>query len=75
MSRPEGGSSDSEEERGTEAVAQQKTVSSWDNKCKQSTEQGGYSSEASSERGEIMHMYSTIFFFPSLFFRHFYFIR
>ncbi|XP_029903561.1 synaptotagmin-14-like [Myripristis murdjan] len=43
----EGGSSDSEEERGTEAVAQQKTVSSWDNKCKQSAEQGGYSSEAS----------------------------
>ncbi|XP_073349347.1 synaptotagmin-14-like [Pagrus major] len=44
----EGVVSDSEEEKGPEAVAQQNTTSVWSNK--QSTEQGGYSSEASSER-------------------------
>ncbi|XP_054475064.1 synaptotagmin-14-like [Anoplopoma fimbria] len=42
--------SDSEEDKGPEAVAQQNTTSAWSNKSKQSTEQGGYSSEASSER-------------------------
>lgn len=47
---PEGVLSDSEEEKGPEAVAQQNTTSVWSNKP--STEQGGYSSEASSERGE-----------------------
>ncbi|KAM3861031.1 synaptotagmin-14-like [Diretmus argenteus] len=46
--KKEAGSSDSEEDRGPEAVAQQKTVSAWDNKRKQSTGQEGYSSEASS---------------------------
>ncbi|XP_036943357.1 synaptotagmin-14b isoform X2 [Acanthopagrus latus] len=44
----EGVLSDSEEEKGPEVVAQQNTTSVWSNK--QSTEQGGYSSEASSER-------------------------
>eukprot|EP00064_Thunnus_orientalis_P015296 superscaffoldBa00002807_g15346 len=42
--------SDSEEDRGPEAAAQQNTTSAWSSKRKQSTEQGGYSSEASSER-------------------------
>lgn len=46
----EGVLSDSEEDKGPEAVAQQNTTSVWSSK--QSTEQGGYSSEASSERGE-----------------------
>ncbi|XP_051264049.1 synaptotagmin-14b isoform X2 [Dicentrarchus labrax] len=49
-SNQEGVLSDSEEDKGPEAVAQQNTTSAWSNKCKQSTEQGGYSSEASSER-------------------------
>lgn len=49
---PEGVLSDSEEDRGPEAVAQQNTTCVWSSKCKQSTEQGGYSSEASTERGE-----------------------
>ncbi|XP_038582259.1 synaptotagmin-14b isoform X1 [Micropterus salmoides] len=48
--QPEGVLSDSEEDKGPEAVAQQNTTSVWGNKHKQSTEQGGYSSEASSER-------------------------
>ncbi|KAE8286687.1 Synaptotagmin-14 Synaptotagmin XIV [Larimichthys crocea] len=47
----EGVVSDSEEEKGPEAVAQQNTTSAWSSKHKQSNEQGGYSSEASSERG------------------------
>lgn len=47
---PEGVLSDSEEEKGPEAVAQQNTTSVWSNKP--SAEQGGYSSEASSERGK-----------------------
>lgn len=42
--------SDSEEDRGPEALAQQNTTSVWSSK--QSTEQGVFSSEASSERGE-----------------------
>uniref|UniRef100_A0A3Q1K422 C2 domain-containing protein n=1 Tax=Anabas testudineus TaxID=64144 RepID=A0A3Q1K422_ANATE len=48
---PEGVLSDSEEDRDPEAVAQQNTTSVWSSKRKQSTEQGGFSSEASSERG------------------------
>lgn len=52
MFSPEGVVSDSEEEKGPEAVAQQNTTSAWSSKHKQSHEQGGYSSEASSERGE-----------------------
>ncbi|XP_041815326.1 synaptotagmin-14b [Chelmon rostratus] len=48
--QPEGVVSDSEEEKDPEAVAQQNTTSVWSSKRKQSTEQGGYSSEASSER-------------------------
>uniref|UniRef100_A0AAQ5Y679 Synaptotagmin XIVb n=1 Tax=Amphiprion ocellaris TaxID=80972 RepID=A0AAQ5Y679_AMPOC len=46
----EGVLSDSEEEGSPEAVAQQSTTSAWSSKCKQSAEQGGYSSEGSSER-------------------------
>ncbi|XP_037606886.1 synaptotagmin-14b isoform X3 [Sebastes umbrosus] len=46
----EGVLSDSEEDKGPEAVAQQNTTSAWSNKRKPSGEQGGYSSEASSER-------------------------
>ncbi|XP_031177498.1 synaptotagmin-14b isoform X3 [Sander lucioperca] len=46
----EGVLSGSEEDKGPEAVAQQNPTSAWRNKRKQSTEQGGYSSEASSER-------------------------
>lgn len=57
----EGVVSDSEEDKGPEAVAQQDTTSVWSSKRKQSTEQGGYSSEASSERGEDMHVYCTHF--------------
>ncbi|XP_040919649.1 synaptotagmin-14-like isoform X2 [Toxotes jaculatrix] len=45
----EGVLSDSEEDRG-EAVAQENASSVWSSKRKQSTEQGGYSSEASSEQ-------------------------
>nr|XP_046229845.1 synaptotagmin-14b isoform X2 [Scatophagus argus] len=41
--------SDSEEEKGPEAVAQPNTTSVWSNK--ESTEQGGYSSEACREQG------------------------
>lgn len=52
---PEGVLSDSEEDKGPEAVAQQNTTSAWSGKRKQSNEQGGYSSEASSERGERLH--------------------
>ncbi|XP_076612677.1 synaptotagmin-14b isoform X1 [Chaetodon auriga] len=48
--KQEGVLSDSEEDKDPEAVAQQNTTSVWSNKRKQSTEQGGYSSEASSER-------------------------
>ncbi|KAK5852771.1 hypothetical protein PBY51_006613 [Eleginops maclovinus] len=46
----EGVLSDSEEEKGPEDMAPQNTTSAWSNKSKQSTEQGGYSSEASSGR-------------------------
>lgn len=46
----EGVLSDSEEDKGPEAVAQQNAPSVWSSK--QATEQGSYSSEASSERGE-----------------------
>ncbi|KAF3703007.1 Synaptotagmin-14 Synaptotagmin XIV [Channa argus] len=49
-SNQEGVLSESEEDRGLEAVPQQNTTSVWSSKRKQSTEQGGYSSEASSER-------------------------
>uniref|UniRef100_A0A673AW87 Synaptotagmin XIVb n=1 Tax=Sphaeramia orbicularis TaxID=375764 RepID=A0A673AW87_9TELE len=45
---PEGVLSDSEEDKGPESGAQQSSASVWSRK--QSTEQGGYSSEASSER-------------------------
>lgn len=45
--------SDSEEDGGPEVVAQQNATSVWSSK--QSTEQDGYSSEASSERGERAH--------------------
>ena len=49
----EGVLSDSEEDRGLEATAQQNTTSAWSSERKQpSEEQGGYSSEASSEHGE-----------------------
>ncbi|XP_049914055.1 synaptotagmin-14-like [Epinephelus moara] len=48
--KQEGVLSDSEEDKGPEAVAQQNTTSAWSNKRKQSAEQGGYSSEASSGR-------------------------
>ncbi|XP_068432701.1 synaptotagmin-14b isoform X2 [Clinocottus analis] len=50
--KQEGVVSDSEEDRGPEAAAQKNTTSAWSNKSKQSAEQGGDSSEASSERGE-----------------------
>ncbi|CAL8316892.1 unnamed protein product [Boreogadus saida] len=43
-----GGVSDSEEDRDPEAQIPQKPVSAWDNKPKQSADQEGYSSEASS---------------------------
>lgn len=56
---PEGVLSDSEEDKGPEAVAQQNTTSAWSNKRKQSAEQGGYSSEASSGRGESTLSYTT----------------
>ncbi|TDH00584.1 hypothetical protein EPR50_G00189850 [Perca flavescens] len=46
----EGVLSGSEEDKGPEAVAQQNPTSAWRNKRKQSTDQGGYSSEASSEQ-------------------------
>ncbi|XP_034076288.1 synaptotagmin-14-like isoform X2 [Gymnodraco acuticeps] len=46
----EGVLSDSEEEKGPEDAAPQNKTSAWSNKSKQSTEQGGYSSEASSGR-------------------------
>uniref|UniRef100_UPI0037E83E62 synaptotagmin-14-like isoform X2 n=1 Tax=Semicossyphus pulcher TaxID=241346 RepID=UPI0037E83E62 len=46
----EGVLSDSEEDKGPEAEAQQNSTSVWSNKRKQSSEHGGYSSEASSER-------------------------
>lgn len=49
----EGVLSDSEEDKGPEAAAQQNASSTWSGK--QSAEQGGYSSEASSERGERVH--------------------
>ncbi|KAK9531372.1 hypothetical protein VZT92_010800 [Zoarces viviparus] len=48
--KQEGVLSDSEEDKGPEAVAQQNATSAWSNECKQSTEQGGDSSDASSER-------------------------
>ncbi|XP_068432702.1 synaptotagmin-14b isoform X3 [Clinocottus analis] len=48
--KQEGVVSDSEEDRGPEAAAQKNTTSAWSNKSKQSAEQGGDSSEASSER-------------------------
>ena len=44
--------SDSEEDRDPEAQIPQKPVSAWDNKPKQSADQEGYSSEASSGHGE-----------------------
>uniref|UniRef100_G3P0H5 Synaptotagmin XIVb n=1 Tax=Gasterosteus aculeatus aculeatus TaxID=481459 RepID=G3P0H5_GASAC len=47
---PEGVLSDSEEDKGPEAVAQQSPTSAWSHQCKQSSQQGGCSSEASSER-------------------------
>ncbi|CAK6962758.1 synaptotagmin-14b isoform X7 [Scomber scombrus] len=49
-SQPEGVLPDSEEDRGPEAAAQQNSTSVWNSKRKQSSEQGGYSSEASSEQ-------------------------
>ena len=49
---PAGGVSDSEEDRDPEAQIPQKPVSAWDNKSKQSADQEGYSSEASSGHGE-----------------------
>ncbi|KAI3364171.1 hypothetical protein L3Q82_010991, partial [Scortum barcoo] len=49
-SNQEGVLSDSEEDKGPEAEAQQNKTSAWSSKCKQSSEQGGYSSEASSEQ-------------------------
>ena len=48
--------SDSEEDRGPEAVAQQDATSVWSSKRERSAERGGYSSEASSEQGENMHV-------------------
>lgn len=54
MSRAEGALSDSEEDKGPQAVPQQNSASAWSSK--QPTEQGGSSSEASSERGERSHM-------------------
>lgn len=50
----EGVLTDSEEDKGPEAVAQQNAPSVWSSK--QATEQGSYSSEASSERGETAHL-------------------
>ncbi|KAM4521934.1 synaptotagmin-14b isoform 1-T1 [Odontesthes bonariensis] len=46
----DGSVSDSEEEKGPEASTQQNATSAWSSKSKQSSEQGGYSSEASSEQ-------------------------
>ncbi|XP_039454451.1 synaptotagmin-14b isoform X2 [Oreochromis aureus] len=46
----EGVLSDSEEDRVPEGEAQQKTTSAWSSTRKQSSEHGGYSSEASSEQ-------------------------
>ncbi|XP_077949222.1 uncharacterized protein LOC120807951 isoform X1 [Gasterosteus aculeatus] len=48
--KKEGVLSDSEEDKGPEAVAQQSPTSAWSHQCKQSSQQGGCSSEASSER-------------------------
>ncbi|KAL6095786.1 syt14 [Pungitius sinensis] len=48
--KQEGVLSDSEEDKGPEAVAQQNPTSAWSHQCKQSSQKGGYSSEASSER-------------------------
>ncbi|XP_026174473.1 synaptotagmin-14b isoform X2 [Mastacembelus armatus] len=56
-SNQEGVLSDSEEDRGAEADAQQNTTSVWSSK--QSTEQGGYSSEASSERATSIQRIKT----------------
>lgn len=50
--RAEGVLSDSEEDRIPEGEAQQNTTSAWSSTRKQSSEHGGYSSEASSEQGE-----------------------
>ncbi|KAM8832763.1 synaptotagmin-14b isoform 2-T4 [Spinachia spinachia] len=47
--KQEGVLSDSEEDKGPEALAQQKPTSAWSRQCKQSSQMGGYSSEASSE--------------------------
>ncbi|XP_005731191.1 synaptotagmin-14b isoform X3 [Pundamilia nyererei] len=48
--QPEGVLSDSEEDRIPEGEAQQNTTSAWSSTRKQSSEHGGYSSEASSEQ-------------------------
>ncbi|XP_037304977.2 synaptotagmin-14-like isoform X1 [Pungitius pungitius] len=48
--KQEGVLSDSEEDKGPEAVAQQNPTSVWSHQCKQSSQKGGYSSEASSGR-------------------------
>lgn len=50
--RSAGATSDSEEDRDPEAQISQKPVSAWDNKHKQSADQEGYSSEASSGQSE-----------------------
>lgn len=55
MSCTDGVVSNSEEEKSPEGVTQQNITSAW-SKGKQSSEQGGYSSEASSEQGETAHM-------------------
>ena len=57
MFRAEGVVSDGEEDKGPEAAAQQNTTSAWSSKRKQSAEQGGYSSEASSGRGETLNVF------------------
>jgi len=61
MSCTDGNVSDSEEEKGPEASTQQNPTSAWSSKSKQSSEQGGYSSEASSEQSESTHVFSTHF--------------
>lgn len=55
---PAGGASDSEEDRDPEAQIPQKPVSAWDNKHKQSADQEGYSSEASSGQSENNMLHS-----------------
>lgn len=59
VSRTDGALSDSEEEKTPGAASQQNSTSAW-SKSKRSDEQGGYSSEASSEQGEARHPYSIL---------------